>query len=52
MIYYHLTALTACGIVAGTRFDGYLSTAPNGQVTKDSLDSVLTGKDYWCNVCG
>lgn len=43
---YHLTALTACGIVSGNRFDGYFSTARNGQPVQDSPDSVLTGHDY------
>ena len=47
---HHLTALTACGIVAGNRFDGYFSTARNGQAIEDSPDSVLTGKDYWFHV--
>ena len=47
---HHLTALTACGIVAGNRFDGYFSTAPNGQAIEDSPDSVLTGGDYWFHV--
>lgn len=36
---HHLTALTACVIVAGNRFDGYFSTA-----------SVLTGGDYCFHV--
>ena len=47
---HHLTALTACGIVAGNRFDGYFSTAPNGQAIEDSPDSVLKGHDYWFHV--
>ncbi|MCJ1348393.1 hypothetical protein MMC31_006625 [Peltigera leucophlebia] len=47
---HHLTALTACGIVAGNRFDGYFSTTRNGQAIEDSPDSVLIGKDYWFHV--
>ena len=47
---HHLTALTACGIVAGSRFDGYFSTAPNGQAIEDSPDSVLKGHEYWFHV--
>ncbi|MCJ1349955.1 hypothetical protein MMC31_008198 [Peltigera leucophlebia] len=47
---HHLTALTACGIVAGNRFDGYFSTAPNGQAIEDSPESVLKGRDYWFHV--
>ncbi|MCJ1344405.1 hypothetical protein MMC31_002608 [Peltigera leucophlebia] len=47
---HHLTALTACGIVAGNRFDGYFSTVPNGKAIEDSPDSVLKGHDYWFHV--
>lgn len=42
---HHLTALMACGIVAGNRFNGYFSTL-NGQAIEDSPDSVLQGQDY------
>lgn len=45
-----LTAVAACGIVAGNRFDGYLFTAPIGQAIEDSPDSVLKGDDYWFQV--
>lgn len=47
---HHLTALTACGIVAGNRLDGYFSTSPNGQAIEDSPDSVLKGHGYWFQV--
>ena len=47
---HHLTALTACGIVAGNRFDGYFPTALNGQAIENLPDSVLKGGDYWFHV--
>lgn len=48
--FHHLSALTACGIVAGNRFDGYFSTTRNGQAIEESPDSVLIGNDYWFHV--
>lgn len=47
---HYLTALTACGTVAGNRFDGYFSTSPNGQAIEDSPESVLKGHDSWFQV--
>ncbi|KAK0664040.1 hypothetical protein DIS24_g456 [Lasiodiplodia hormozganensis] len=41
------TAHTACAIIAGNRFDGYLSLTATGEPIRAGSYSVLTGSDYF-----
>lgn len=49
---HHGTAHTACAIIAGNRFDGYLATSPDGPPIVSSPDTILTGSDYFFCVPG
>lgn len=42
-------ALAACAIIAGNKFDGYLSASENraDQAVPHDLNRVLTGNDYY-----
>ncbi|KAL9595271.1 MAG: hypothetical protein Q9219_006547 [cf. Caloplaca sp. 3 TL-2023] len=44
---HHNVARTACGIVAGNKWDGYLSSTANGPPVEQELDQVLTGQCYY-----
>ncbi|KAL8951631.1 MAG: hypothetical protein Q9222_002411 [Ikaeria aurantiellina] len=44
---HHNVARTACGIVAGNKWDGYLSSTASGPPVEQHLDQVLTGPCYY-----
>ena len=43
----HSIALTACAIVTGNKFTGYLSSTATGPPVAEALDAVLTGPFYY-----
>lgn len=48
---HHETALTACAIVAGNRWDGFLREQGTGSRVTTPRDGILKGKDYFfCSV--
>lgn len=50
---HHTTALVACQIIAGNRFDeGYFSLSPTGQPIQTLTDSVLTQDLYYFVISG
>ncbi|KAI4118127.1 MAG: hypothetical protein LQ341_007636 [Variospora aurantia] len=44
---HHSVALTACAIVAGNKFDGYLSSTATGPPVAHALNAVLPGPCYY-----
>ncbi|KAL8900423.1 MAG: hypothetical protein Q9192_001071 [Flavoplaca navasiana] len=44
---HHSIALTACGIVTGNKFTGYLSSTATGPPVAEALDAVLRGPFYY-----
>ncbi|KAL8894619.1 MAG: hypothetical protein Q9207_008454 [Kuettlingeria erythrocarpa] len=44
---HHSIALTACAIVTGNKFTGYLSSTPTGPPVAEALDAVLRGNFYY-----
>jgi hypothetical protein len=47
---HHATAKTACAIVAGNTWDGYLSDTPDGEALDIGDDMLLDKDDYWFHV--
>lgn len=44
---HHETALTACAIVAGNRWNGFLREQRTGSRVTTPRDGILKGKDYF-----
>lgn len=44
---HHETALIACAVVAGNRWDGFLSEQRTGSGVLTPRDGVLKGKEYY-----
>jgi hypothetical protein len=44
---HHETARIVCAIIAGNRWDGYLSTSPNAEAINVPPDGLLTGEEYY-----
>ncbi|KAG9648243.1 hypothetical protein KCU64_g9860, partial [Aureobasidium melanogenum] len=49
---HHETALTACAIVAGNRWDGFLREQGTGSRVTTPRDGILKGKDYFFCLSG
>ena len=49
---HHGTARIACAIIAGNRWDGYLSLQPNGSRIPETDDDVLLSDKYYFLVPG
>jgi hypothetical protein len=48
---HHATALTACGIIAGNTWNGYLSLERGGEAIELGMDGLLsTGREYWFHI--
>lgn len=49
---HHETALIACAVVAGNRWDGFLSEQRTGSGVLTPRDDVLRGKEYYFRLPG
>ncbi|KAL9099501.1 MAG: hypothetical protein Q9163_005006 [Psora crenata] len=49
---HHATARTACGVIAGNRWDAYLSDTPQGQPINVGDDELLVRGEYYFIVPG
>ncbi|KAH0240860.1 hypothetical protein KCU71_g24079, partial [Aureobasidium melanogenum] len=49
---HHETALTACAVVAGNRWDGFLREQGTGSRVTTPRDGILKGKDYFFCLSG
>jgi len=47
---HHETALIACAVVAGNRWDGFLCEQRTGSRVLTQRDGVLMGKEYYFRV--